>query len=111
LQTPIPFALQEMAEVLDMGGQCAVALTYLPIWSESPGLFWQQIDIKRFGLASWARDLTRINDALLGELQKQVAVNQRLTLDLAAMQQMSHPSHQRSATSPIEVRHHIRQPA
>jgi SAM-dependent methyltransferase len=96
LQTPIPFALQEMAEVLDMGGQCATALTYLPLWPDNPGQFWQQIDIKRFGLASWARDLLQVNDHLLGELQKQRAINQQLGAELDLMRQATGANQRRS---------------
>jgi hypothetical protein len=58
---PLPFYLQELAEVIDMGSQCANALAHFPLWQRDPGLFWRQVDIRRFGLASWARDLEREN--------------------------------------------------
>lgn len=61
---PLPFYLQELAEVIDMGSQCANALANFPLWQRDPGLFWRQVDIRRFGLASWARDLERENERL-----------------------------------------------
>lgn len=64
LDNPLPFGMQELAEVIDMGGQCAMALANLPLWRRSPGLFWSKIDTRRFGLASWAKDLERENDRL-----------------------------------------------
>ncbi|HEY1125659.1 MAG TPA: hypothetical protein VGE65_08490 [Sphingobium sp.] len=63
---PLPFYLQELAEVIDMGSQCANAIAHFHLWSRDPGLFWRQVDIKRFGLASWARDLERENKRLRG---------------------------------------------
>lgn len=61
---PLPFYLQELAEVIDMGSQCANALAHFPLWQRDPGLFWRQVDVRRFGLASWARDLERENAQL-----------------------------------------------
>jgi SAM-dependent methyltransferase len=84
LDAPVPFAMPEIAEVMDMGGQCAAALNYLPYWQENPGLFWQQVDVKRFGLATWAMDQIRVNHALTAELNQQVAINQRLKNELRA---------------------------
>ncbi len=63
---PTPFYLTELAEVMDMGSQCANALAHLPLWDRDPGLFWRQVDIRRFGLASWARDLEQENRRLGG---------------------------------------------
>lgn len=63
---PLPFGLQELAEVIDMGSQCATALANLTLWRRSPGLFLRQIDTRRFGLASWAKDLERENRRLTG---------------------------------------------
>ncbi|KQM64194.1 hypothetical protein ASE75_09340 [Sphingomonas sp. Leaf17] len=63
---PTPFYLTELAEVMDMGSQCANALAHLPLWERDPGLFWRQVDIRRFGLASWARDLEQENRRLAG---------------------------------------------
>lgn len=61
---PLSFYLQELAEVIDMGSQCASALAHFPMWRRDPGLFWRQVDVRRFGLASWARDLERENARL-----------------------------------------------
>lgn len=63
---PLPFYLQELAEVIDMGSQCANAIAHFHLWARDPGLFWRQVDIRRFGLASWARDLERENKRLRG---------------------------------------------
>lgn len=63
---PLSFYLTELAEVIDMGSQCANALSHLPLWSRDPGLFWRQVDTRRFGLASWARDLEKENARLRG---------------------------------------------
>jgi hypothetical protein len=64
MDRPLPFYLQELAEVIDMGSQCANAIAHFALWERDPGLFWRQVDIKRFGLASWARDLERENRRL-----------------------------------------------
>lgn len=64
IETPIPFGLTELAEVMDMGSQCALALARLPLWRRAPAAFWQQIDMRRFGLASWARDVEAENARL-----------------------------------------------
>ena len=61
---PLPFYLQELAEVIDMGSQCANAIAHFSLWHRDPGLFWRQVDVRRFGLASWARDLERENERL-----------------------------------------------
>ena len=63
---PFAFGLQELAEVVDMGSQCASALANLNLWRRSPGLFARQIDTRRFGLASWAKDLEQENRRLSG---------------------------------------------
>jgi hypothetical protein len=67
-EQPIPFGLTELAEVIDMGSQCANAIANLPLWNRDPGLFWRQVDVKRFGLASWAKDLERENQELRARL-------------------------------------------
>lgn len=61
---PLSFYLTELAEVIDMGSQCANALANFHLWDRDPGLFWRQVDVRRFGLASWARDLERENNRL-----------------------------------------------
>lgn len=60
----LPFYLPELAEVIDMGSQCANALANRNLWARNPGLFWRQVDVKRFGLASWAIDVARENARL-----------------------------------------------
>ena len=69
--SPLPFYLTELAEVIDMGSQCANALAKLPLLERDPGLFWRQVDVRRFGLATWNTDLQRENlqlqAALLGQ--------------------------------------------
>ena len=60
----LPFYLPELAEVIDMGSQCANALANRHLWERNPGLFWRQVDVKRFGLASWATDLAKENARL-----------------------------------------------
>lgn len=63
-ERPVPFYLTELAEVMDMGSQCANAVANLPMWSRDPGTFWRTVDIRRFGLSNWARDLQRENTEL-----------------------------------------------
>jgi hypothetical protein len=63
---PLPFGLRELAEVADMGSQCATALAELPLWRRSPGVFMRNIDTRRFGLHTWAKDLERENRRLTG---------------------------------------------
>ncbi len=64
--SPLPFGMMELAEVIDMGAQCASALAHLHLWKRSPGLYWNQIDTRRFGLAGWAKALEQENDRLRG---------------------------------------------
>lgn len=66
LARPLPFGMMELAEVVDMGAQCANALANLHLWKRSPGLFWTGIDTRRFGLAGWAKALEQENDRLRG---------------------------------------------
>ena len=75
---PIPFGLQEMAEIADMGSQCANAVAWFSLAERDRGLFWRQVDIKRFGLASWARDVERANRNLrehIRTLERRAAAN------------------------------------
>jgi SAM-dependent methyltransferase len=67
---PNTFGFAELAEVADMASQCSNALHWLPRYASSPGVFWQAVDVKRFGLAHWALDLTRENKALREQLQR-----------------------------------------
>lgn len=61
---PTEFGFQEIAEISDMAAQCTAGLHSLPLFSKSPGLFWSRINLKRFGLATWALELKRENDKL-----------------------------------------------
>lgn len=63
-QAPLAFGFSELAEVSDMAAQCATAVKYLPYFKNNPGLFWKNINVKRFGLATWALNLSRENDEL-----------------------------------------------
>jgi hypothetical protein len=38
------------------------------LWKRDPGLFWKHVDIKRFGLASWAIELEQENQSLRNRL-------------------------------------------
>ncbi|SIS52863.1 class I SAM-dependent methyltransferase [Insolitispirillum peregrinum] len=69
VEAPIPFAMQEIAEVADMGSQCALAIHAWPLLARDRGLFWRQIDVKRFGVVSWAKHLETINAHLQQRLQ------------------------------------------
>lgn len=63
-QAPLTFGFQELAEVADMAGQCALALAHVEDYARSPGKFWRRVDVKRFGLASWAKHLEAENERL-----------------------------------------------
>jgi SAM-dependent methyltransferase len=82
---PIAFGLQELAEVADMGSQCANALAHADLWERAPGLFWSLVDVKRFGLASWARDLERTNAALYERLRDEQARSHALARELRGL--------------------------
>lgn len=64
LDNPLAFGLQEAAEVLDMGSQCAQALHALNRQESVPGYFWDRINLKRFGLVEWNKNLERENHIL-----------------------------------------------
>ncbi len=63
-ERPLGFYLTELAEVIDMGSQCAGALSKFHLLDRDPGLFWRQVDVRRFGLATWNTDLERENRQL-----------------------------------------------
>ncbi|MBU3078668.1 hypothetical protein [Sphingomonas quercus] len=69
-ERPLPFYLVELAEVIDMGSQCANALAHIDLYARDPGLFWRQIDMRRFGLGSWLRDLQRETQRLNTRLRQ-----------------------------------------
>lgn len=66
----LPFYLPELAEVIDMGSQCANALANRHLWARDPGLFWRVVDVKRFGLASWTLAVAKENERLRKQLGK-----------------------------------------
>jgi len=68
--SPIPFGLVELGEVMEMGGQCAIAIASLPLWRRAPGAFWSRVNSKRFGLLGWNQALERENAWLRDQLQK-----------------------------------------
>ena len=65
---PLSFGFQELAEVADMASQCANALHWLHRYPAAPGFFWQKIDTRRFGLATWLLHLERENENLRARL-------------------------------------------
>jgi SAM-dependent methyltransferase len=76
---PNTFGFAELAELADMASQCSNALRWLPRYTSSPGAFWQAVDTRRFGLASWALELSRENAAL----REQLNVHHQATLPRA----------------------------
>lgn len=64
IEAPNPFGLIELGEVMDMGGQCAVAIATLPLWRRSPGAFWSRVDAKRFGVFTWTQAIEAENSRL-----------------------------------------------
>lgn len=70
IASPIPFGLAELAEVVELGGQCAIAIAALPLWRRAPGTFWSRVNSKRFGLLGWNQALERENASLRDQLQK-----------------------------------------
>jgi ubiquinone/menaquinone biosynthesis C-methylase UbiE len=65
---PLSFGFQELAEVADMASQCANALHWLHKYPVAPGFFWQKIDTRRFGLATWLLHLEDENNRLRSRL-------------------------------------------
>lgn len=61
---PLSFGFQELAEVADMASQCVAALHNMPRFALSPGQFWREVDVRRFGLASWAKNMEKENQTL-----------------------------------------------
>ncbi len=64
IEYPLPFAFQELAEICDMVSQCVIALENLDIFNIAPGRFWSLVDVKRFGLSTWAQHLELENEKL-----------------------------------------------
>ena len=72
-QLPLSFGFQELAEVADMASQCTAALLNMPRYARSPGQFWRQVDTRRFGLATWAKNLEKENQMLREALRRNAA--------------------------------------
>lgn len=64
LDHPLPFGLQEAAEVLDIASQCSQTLHAIEKAGCSPGYIWDKVNLKRFGLVEWNKSLQRENDML-----------------------------------------------
>ena len=76
---PLGFGFQELAEVADMTSQCALALRHLSRFNRAPGRFWATVDVRRFGLSSWAQAVQRENQQLqqwIAALQSMLAQTQ-----------------------------------
>lgn len=72
---PLDFGFQELAEVADAAGQCALALNNLHLAKNYPGTFWSRINIKRFGLTNWLSDLHKENIQLRGIITRYTSEN------------------------------------
>ena len=72
-EAPLTFGFQELAEVADMASQCALAIANLDDYARSPGKFWRRVDVKRFGLASWAKHLEAENAWLRAAVDRALA--------------------------------------
>jgi len=70
IESPIPFGLVELGEVMDMGGQCAIAIANLPLRRRAPGAFWSRVNSKRFGLLAWNQAIEQENASLRRQLQQ-----------------------------------------
>lgn len=69
-EDPLPFGLPEAAEVLDIASQCVHALRSLKRQGSTPGYFWERIQLKRFGLVEWNRNLEKENAILRHQVAK-----------------------------------------
>lgn len=61
---PLSFGLKEIADVADVASQCANALQAIDRLNRVPGYFWDQINLKRFGLVEWTKSMERENEWL-----------------------------------------------
>ena len=73
-EAPLSFGFSELAEVADMASQCANALNHLDLFARAPGQFWSLVDVRRFGLSTWAQHLERENRALTQTLNQMHAL-------------------------------------
>jgi SAM-dependent methyltransferase len=69
MASPISFGLVELSEVMELGGQCAIAIATLPLWRRAPGAFWSRVNTKRFGLLAWNQAIEQENAWLRDQLQ------------------------------------------
>jgi len=74
MNNPFTFGLSEIAEVLEIAGQCARALHALEKQQAVPGYFWGQINLRRFGLLEWNKHLERENESLRKQLTNPAVV-------------------------------------
>jgi SAM-dependent methyltransferase len=93
---PLSFGFQELAEVADMGAQCATAANQIETHRRSPGLYWSKVDTRRFGLASWAKYLEQENQALRHHLTALVAARKE-EAPAASREAPKQPWYKRSA--------------
>ncbi len=97
-ERPLSFGFQELAEVADMGAQCATAANLLECYGRSPGYYWSKVDTRRFGLASWAKYLEQENQALRAQLTALVsATRQQAEGPTVALAQPKQPWYKRTA--------------
>ncbi len=68
IRAPFAFGLPEIAEVLEIAAQCAQALHAVEKQQSVPGYFWNQINLRRFGLLEWNKHLERENEILRKQL-------------------------------------------
>jgi hypothetical protein len=95
---PLSFGFQELAEVADMGAQCATAANLLESYRRSPGQYWSKVDTRRFGLASWAKYLEQENQALRNHLTALVtAAREQGVAPTAARDAPKQPWYKRTA--------------
>ncbi len=64
INNPLTFGLQEIAEVADVASQCVQALHAIEQQGNVPGYFWDQINLRRFGMIEWMNSVQRENEWL-----------------------------------------------
>lgn len=74
IENPLSFGLQELAEVADLGSQCANALEALQKQQTMPGYLWDRVQLRRFGLVEWTKSVEVENQWLRQLLMKQAQV-------------------------------------
>lgn len=66
---PLPFGMNEIADVADVASQCALALHALERQGSVPGYLWDQINLRRFGLVEWTKSVQLENDNLRKQIK------------------------------------------